>query len=448
MKNLVKKYNHKDAVLMVSLYPKKGELYSSGTSGVASYAKNIVTRMQSPVIMLADKNKPHFAKASRGRRPYLYEEQGVLVNRCFNKGRFDLWLQVLQKVIRFNRVNRVVIQFDFGMYGSLLATALIIPFLLTLKLLGKKSFIVSHHVITDVFKLKGHVGLGNSWFDSLRGHVYNTLFKSFYWLLSINSEKIVVLEEPLKKMLAELMPESKIEVIAHGVDTCLNPMSKNRARALLNLKQNSFLIMYFGFVNWFKGADFFAEVFKNSKHLLHKNVSAVIAGGESPTMKSKHFYQKYFNQVTKTVADSPVVNMTGYIPQEEIKKYFSAADLIVFPYRHFMTASGVMSLALSYGKPFIISRELSHMFDSPEFQKTLKQVGLKKTDIVFNLSKYSCLHTAQNVLKNGIKRKMAKLAILEREKRDYAITARAYETLFAVKPRYVFTKNLSLFKAN
>jgi len=176
--------------------------------------------------------------------------------------------------------------------------------------------------------------------------------------------------------------------------------------------------------------------------LLNKNVSALIAGGESPTMKGKRFYQKYFNQVLKTVSDSPVVNMTGYIPQEDIRKYFSAADLIVFPYRHFMTASGVMSLALSYGKPFIVSHELSQMFDSPDFKKTLTEVGLKKSDIVFNLSKYSCLHTAENVLRNGIKRKMARLALIEREKRDYSLTAKAYDNLVEIKPRYLFGKSL------
>lgn len=432
MKNLVKKYNQPEAIFMVSLYPKKGELYSSGTSGVASYAKNITIRMQSPVVMLADKNN----------RPHFYEEQGVLINRCFNKGKLNLWLQVLKQVIRFPKINRVIIQFDFGMYGSLLATALIIPFLFALKLLGKKAYVVSHHVITDVFKLRGHVGLGNSWFDTVKGNIYNFLFKTFYWLLSHLSEKIVVLEEPLKVMLAEFVTESKISVIAHGVDTKLKSMSKLKAREQLNLKRNSFLIMYFGFVNWFKGADIFAQTFKNSEHILHQSVNALIAGGESPTMKSKKFYQQYFNEVLKTVSDSPVVNMTGYIPQEDICKYFSAADLIVFPYRHFMTASGVMSLALSYGKPFIISRELSHMFDSSEFQKTLKQVGLKKTDIIFNLSKYSCLHTAENVLKNGIKRKLAKLALIEREKRDYNLTAQAYEELIAIKPRYLFGKTV------
>ncbi|OGK64579.1 hypothetical protein A2313_04095 [Candidatus Roizmanbacteria bacterium RIFOXYB2_FULL_41_10] len=432
MKNLVKKYNQSEAILMVSLYPKKAELYSSGTSGVASYAKNITTRMQSPVIVLADKNK----------RPHFYEEQGVLVNRCFTKSKLSLWLQVLKQVVRFNKVNRVVIQFDFGMYGSLLATALIVPFLLALKLLGKKVYIVSHHVITDVFKLRGHVGLGNSWFDTIKGNVYNFLFKAFYRLLGLLSEKIVVLEEPLKAMLAEFVPQHKISVIAHGVDTKLKPMNKIKARQQLNLKKNSFLIMYFGFVNWFKGADIFAQTFKNRKQLLNKNVSALIAGGESPTMKGKRFYQKYFNQVLKTVSDSPVVNMTGYIPQEDIRKYFSAADLIVFPYRHFMTASGVMSLALSYGKPFIVSHELSQMFDSPDFKKTLTEVGLKKSDIVFNLSKYSCLHTAENVLRNGIKRKMARLALIEREKRDYSLTAKAYDNLVEIKPRYLFGKSL------
>lgn len=82
------------------------------------------------------------------------------------------------------------------------------------------------------------------------------------------------------------------------------------------------------------------------------------------------------------------------------------------------------------------------MFESTDFKKTLSEVGLKKSDITFSLNKRSCVTTAENVLRNGIKRKMAKLAGIERVKRDYRITAQAYEQLFEAKPLFVFGNRL------
>jgi len=240
---------------------------------------------------------------------------------------------------------------------------------------------------------------------------------------------------------AAKIPENKIEVVSHGVDTNLQPINKKLARKKLNLNQDNFIIMFFGYVNWFKGSDFFAETFKNTEKILNKKVSTIIAGGESPTMKNKGFYQKYFIKVTKTVADSPVVNMTGYVAQKDLVNYFSAADLVVFPYRHFMTASGVMSLTLSYGKPFIFSNGLGEMFESSDFKKAMSEIGLRKTDISFRLSKRSCLRCAENVLLNGLKAKMSQLARIEREKRNYQNTAYLYKQIVdAETPAFIFGK--------
>lgn len=416
---------------MVSLYPQKGELYSRGTSGAASYTKNVVTNLNKSTVVLADYKK----------NPTVYEEDGILVKRCFKKASPIMWLQVLKEIAKFDKINKVVVQFDFGMYGSLLTAATIIPFLFLNKLMGKKTFVTSHHVITDVFKIRGHVGLGDGKRANLKGNLYNFLFRSFYRLLSLGSKKIIVLEEPLKQMLSQIIPENKIEVVSHGVDTNLQPINKKLARKKLNLNQDNFIIMFFGYVNWFKGSDFFAETFKNTEKILNKKVSTIIAGGESPTMKNKGFYQKYFIKVTKTVADSPVVNMTGYVAQKDLVNYFSAADLVVFPYRHFMTASGVMSLTLSYGKPFIFSNGLGEMFESSDFKKAMSEIGLRKTDISFRLSKRSCLRCAENVLLNGLKAKMSQLARIEREKRNYQNTAYLYKQIVdAETPAFIFGK--------
>ena len=47
--------------------------------------------------------------------------------------------------------------------------------------------------------------------------------------------------------------------------------------------------------------------------------------------------------------------MLDYIPDEEVKNYFSAADLVILPYKEFEAQSGVGSISVSFGKPLLVS---------------------------------------------------------------------------------------------
>jgi len=44
-----------------------------------------------------------------------------------------------------------------------------------------------------------------------------------------------------------------------------------------------------------------------------------------------------------------------YIPSDEVEKYFLAADLVVLPYQHFDSQSGVGATALAFNKPMIVT---------------------------------------------------------------------------------------------
>ncbi len=419
MKNLIDKYNNPETVLMVSLYPKKGELYSAATSGVASYAKNLVSHLNHRVAILTN---------YKGRRE-TYEEKEVLVMRCFKTNTFFQWIDLAKKVFRFDKAQKLLIQFDFSMYGNVLPSSLIIPFLLFCRIRKMKPYLILHHVITDVFKISGHVGLTNRPQDKLKGHIYNIIFRMFYILLGIFSEKIVVLEEPLRKRLNKFVTERKIVTVPHGVDERVAPIAKQYARKRLGINQKELVILFFGFLNWFKGSDLIVPIFGKKTRFMKKNMKYVIAGGKSPTMRQKHFYQEYFSKVIKTIADNPTVKITGYVPQKNIAKYFSAADLVVFPYRSFMTASGVLSLVFSFQKPFIVSDQIEEMLDSSDFSYALKQSGLNKEDLTFSLNKYSAVKCTEKVLKDGLKKKMITMTKIMREIRSYENTAKLYENL-------------------
>ncbi len=433
MKQLIHKYNHQETLLMVSLYPKKGELYSAGTSGVASYAKNVVKNMERRVVVLADVLD----------KPDIYEEDNVLVYRCFKRNSLLMWLQIVKAIYQFSSVKNILVQLDFAMYGSVVTTSLVIPFLAFLKIFEYRTNVIMHHVVTDIFKLKGHVGLGEGFLDIIKGFIFNKLFHAFYLLLSIFTIKIIVLEDVLRERLGRIISKEKIVTIPHGVDTDIKEIEKFEARKRLGIPRDDCFVLFFGYVNWFKGADFFVEAFKDVHKILGKKAHFIIAGGKSPTLKDRGFYQKYFGRVLENIYDSHNIQITGYVPQDEIGVYFSATDLVVLPYRNFMTASGVFSLVFSYNKPFIVSGELGEMFDESDFKQVFGAVGLRKENIVFDLTQKSCLAVTEEVLKDGLKSKMKNATQIIRRDRSYRNIAILFEILI-IAPNVTFQKRLQL----
>lgn len=417
-KEIIDSYNTKDTLLVISVYPKQGEVYSTATSGVASYTKNLISHLNKKVIVLADYND----------KPQLYEETNKrVIIRCFKSNSPLLWFQLLRTLKQFNLVKNILIQFDLVIYGGVFSSSLIVPFLLILKLFNSKVSLVTHHVVLQVGKLWGHVGLDRSIKGKIKGLFYTMLIRFFYILIGRVTDQVIVLEEKLKEKLNPYISSSQVIAIPHGVDTSLISTKKSKARDMLGIKNHECVLLFFGFVNWFKGADFFVKAFSSRDTLSGKKIRCIVAGGISPTLKNKSHYQRYFQSVLQDIRMSVNVEITGYIPLEKIHLYFSACDLVVFPYRHFMTASGVLSLVFSYKKPFIISSELSEMFDASDFAYALSASRLDKNDFMFDITPASCVSQAEKVLKNGIKRKMLRFNRIIRKTRSYSNTAMQYE---------------------
>lgn len=406
-----------DTLLVVSLYPKKGETYSAGTTGVASYTKNLVTNMNRPVIVLADIL----------RKPTKYIEHNTLVNRCFTPNQPVMWRQIFKAIRQFKHPKRVLIQFDFSMYGNMVTSGLVLLLLSILKLYGYRVSVVSHHVVTDAHRLTGQLGLTNSFLDSLKATGYSYFFKLFYVLLGLASHQVIVLEETLKHAITGLVSKQKVVAIPHAIDTNLKVMSKTKARRQLGIPIDQQVVMFFGFANWFKGADLFAEFFQDTHRLLGKETRFIIAGGESATLKKQPYYWQFFEHLLNTVYHSKAVSITGYVPQHQIKAYFAAADLVVFPYRYYMCASGVLSLVFSYTKPFIISKELASMFSSRDLSQAFANNQLNPLDIQFELNKRDALRATKKVLSNGLKKKLQQVGSTMKRERSFAKNATLYE---------------------
>lgn len=433
MKQLIRKYNHSDTLAVVSLYPKKGEIYSAGASGISSYAKNTVSHLPRKVIVLSQYEK----------NPFMYEENNALIMRCFGKNKPVMWVELIKTLIKFTAVKKILVHFDFALYGSMFTSALIIPFLAILKFLGYEVSVVVHSVVTDIATLSGHVGLKNNLSGKIKTIAYNLLFHNFYRMLGFLAHQVIVNEEKLQSKLSQFISARKIITIPHGVDTQKEIITKDKARKRLGFGKNEQIIMFFGFINWFKGTDFFVDAFRNQTKFCGRKVRFIIAGGESATLRDKKFYADYYSKVIETVGRSKNIEITGYVPQNKIAKYFASCDLVVFPYRSFICASGVLSLVFSFKKPFIISNYLGEMLEGSDFSYALASAGLAKSDLIFDLEKQSLIQTSEKVLANGLKPKMARMAEILSDKRSFVKTASFYnQAIFA--PQYLPSGKLAL----
>lgn len=365
-KKLLEKYNQPETLLVISSYPPKGTTYGRGVGGMASYTKNTLKGMS------------HYAEGS-GKEfkvvvlaeildaPQVYEEGNVLVVRCWKRASPLIFWQLGREIVRFSKAWNVLAEFEFAAYDGLVLTGLMPIFLMWLRLTGKRVNLVLHQVLYDLGQLSGHIGLET---NSLSVRTLTPALKLFYWLLSLPTQKVITLERFLGERLSEVVSQNKIVVIPHGVDASLVAANRRMARKQLGLSQKEFVVLYFGFLTWYKGADLVAKAFAGRGN---RRIKLLLAGGESPTQREKAHYQKFLRGIAALTQKSCRVIATGFVPEEKVKTYFAAADLVLFPYRVAMSSSGPLSLALSFNKPFLVSKPLLDVMDGDYAEKSKRE---------------------------------------------------------------------------
>ena len=230
--------------------------------------------------------------------------------------------------------------------------------LILLKLINKKVIVTLHGVIPlnllDDHNFKKENGIrGFSWALKL-GLLLITK------LIVILSNIVVVHEHFLKEYLVKYYKTNpiKIKVIPHGVDES-ETISQIEAKQKLGLKGKT-VLLYFGYLTGYKGLDILLESYKHVSKKMPNSV-LIIAGGLHPRLVHERWYRFWISKIIskineiQSVTRKRTVYVTGYVPEDQIPLYFSAADIVVLPYKHRISASGPESLAISFGKPYFIS---------------------------------------------------------------------------------------------
>ena len=122
---------------------------------------------------------------------------------------------------------------------------------------------------------------------------------------------------------------------------------KEDAVKKLGLPEEYSFLLFFGFIRSYKGLDILLRAF-GDKSLRKFRLKLLIAG---------EFYESdlpYRNLIRDLGLEDNVILFDRFIREDEVALFFSAADLVVQPYRN-ATQSGVTQIAYHFGNPMLVT---------------------------------------------------------------------------------------------
>lgn len=160
------------------------------------------------------------------------------------------------------------------------------------------------------------------------------------------NDGFVLLSNAVKDDLLKILPSAKCAVIPHPLYSNFGePMECSDARKIMDIPDGQKVLLFFGLIRDYKGLD----ILLKAMPLLDSSYTLVIAGEPYGGFEK---YQKIIDsEEFKEIRKRIVIN-TSYIPDGDVKIYFSAADACVLPYRS-ATQSGISSISWNFNVPLI-----------------------------------------------------------------------------------------------
>ncbi len=181
-----------------------------------------------------------------------------------------------------------------------------------------------------------------------RSQLYKTISR---WMFKLVDHFIVHTAKNFHQMTEHygICPE-RISLIPHGsLDFHVRDHSdRDTIRQELGITSDRKVVLLFGTIRPYKGIDTaleaFAEVLKEVPDAV-----LLVAG------KLWQSWDPYRCLIEDSGIDASVKTCLEYVPSGDVYKYFEAADLVILPYHHFDSQSGVGATAVSFHKPMIVS---------------------------------------------------------------------------------------------
>ena len=175
---------------------------------------------------------------------------------------------------------------------------------------------------------------------------FGDLILTRYFLRSIDG--FITLSHKVLEDLKKFRPSAPSLYTPHPLyDNFGKAVSREEALKRLGLDPDYKYLLFFGFIREYKGLDWLLTAFADPR-LRDFRIKLLVAG-EYYTSS-----QKYEGIIRDKHIEELVILHTHFISDEMVPYYFSAADLIVQPYKS-ATQSGVTQVAYHFEKPILVT---------------------------------------------------------------------------------------------
>lgn len=315
-------------VALVSPYPRPGERHG-GRSGVAPYAAQLAQALATAgarVTVLAPREDGE---------PSSHRDGRVLVHRPFVRGASAL--PRAAAAARATGAPAVHVQHETFLYGGPASVPPLGHALRRLRRGGQGVVVTMHHVVDPATVDAGFARVHRvraPWRVARAGlgHVQRTI--------RAGADAILVHEPGF----AGIVPEA--HVVPHGID--IDPAGSERAAARARLRLDGrFTALCFGFLAPYKGL----EAALRAAALTGDDVHLVVAGGEHPRMAGDGYADGLRRLGPAT--------FVGPVPDADVRAWFAAADVALFPYPRPHATSGPLAIALGAATPVLLSEAMA-----------------------------------------------------------------------------------------
>ncbi|MGH2986694.1 MAG: glycosyltransferase [Solirubrobacterales bacterium] len=325
-------------VALIAPYPPAGARHA-GRSGVASYAANLgaaLTDAGARVSVLA----PY-----EDGEPVLASDGDVRVERCFERGPGAMPRAARAAAELGPAVTHL--QHEFFLYGGPDSMPGLIYGLDRLGREGAGGPVVTMHHVVDssevdadfvrLHRVKAPPGLARLGLSAMQGAIRRS------------AERVIVHEPSFAPMVGGA------EVVPHGLET--SPViPREQARAELGLER-PLTALCFGFLAPYKGLELALEAAAAAGDA----VELVVAGGDHPRLAERDSYAEELRRDWAGAA-----RFVGHVPEPDVGRWFSAADLALFMYPRPFSSSGALALALAHETAPLLSPALARSIDAPD----------------------------------------------------------------------------------
>lgn len=184
--------------------------------------------------------------------------------------------------------------------------------------------------------------------DNIIPHEHRPFDRSLTRYLVGAVDGFIVMSKSVKQDIRTFSSQKPVTYVPHPIYDSYGPkVDRDSALNFLKLPPEHRYLLFFGFIRRYKGLDLLLEAMADER-LRRLNIQLIV-GGE--------FYDDrdpYDAIIEKHGLQKKVKIFDKYIPDEEVKYYFGAADLVVQPYRT-ATQSGISQLAYHFERPMVVT---------------------------------------------------------------------------------------------